>query len=93
MNKNYNFKLIHGTFTAGEASQVLSDLISSKIHFHRMENFSSQERFGKDAPYSQTRIQALKKVQLSLKEIFEVAGKQELKLKIEGTVEITIIEQ
>ena len=92
MNKNYNFKLIHGRFTASEAAQVLFDLISSKIHFHTMENFSSQERFGKDAPHSQRRIQALKKVQGSLKKIFDVAEKKDVQLKIEGSVKITIVE-
>lgn len=92
MNKNYNFKLIHGTFTASEAAQILFDLISSKIHFHTMENFSSQERFGKDKPDSKSRIQALKKVQGSLKKIFDVAEKKDVKLKIEGFVEITILE-
>ncbi|MEO5999958.1 MAG: hypothetical protein ABIN89_24175 [Chitinophagaceae bacterium] len=92
MNKNYNFKLIHGTFTASEATQVLFDLINSKIHFHSMENFSSQERFGKDMPNSKRRIQALKKVRGSLKKIFDVAEKKKLKLQMDGFVEITILE-
>ncbi len=92
MNKNYNFKIIQGTFTTSEAAQVLFDLISSKIHFHTMENFSSQERFGKDAPHSKRRIQALKKVQVSLKKIFYLAQKKELQLKIEGIVQITIVD-
>lgn len=92
MNKNYDFKLIHGTFTASESAQILFSLISSKINFHTMENFSSQERFGKDAPQSQMRIQALKKVQESLKKIFDVAEKKDVKLKIESSVEISILE-
>ncbi len=92
MNKNYNFKLIHGTFTASEAAQVIFDLISSKINFHTMENFSSQVRFGKASPNTQKRIEALKKVRVELKKIFDVAEKKGLKIKIEGTVEITMVE-
>ena len=48
-------------FSPSGASEVLFGLISSKIHFHSMENFSSNERFGKDKPNSQRRIKALKK--------------------------------
>lgn len=92
MNKNHDFKLITGTFTASEAAQILFSLISNKINFHAMENFSSQERFGKDLPNSQRRIQALRKTQASLKKIFDVAEKKNLQLKIEGSVKITIVQ-
>ncbi len=90
MDKNYDFKLITGTFAASEAAQVLFNLISNKIHYHTMENFSSQERFGKDAAHSQRRIQDLKKVQGDLKKIFDMAEQKDLQLKIEGSVQITI---
>lgn len=91
MNKSHKFKLIQGTFSASGASAVLFDLISSKIHFHSMENFSNRERFGKDKANSQRRIKALKKVQESLKKMFEAAEKKGQRLKIEGTIEITIV--
>lgn len=92
MKKGYNFKLIHGNFQAAEAAHILFELISSKIQFHTMENFRSQERFFKDAPNSQKRILALKKIQVSLKKVFDKAEKKELKLKIEGLINITILE-
>ena len=92
MAKNYNFKLINGTFTASESAKILFDLISSKIQFHNIENFSSQERFGKDASHSQKRIHALRKVQGSLKKIFDAAEKKDLQLKIEGAVKIIVLE-
>lgn len=92
MDKNHNFSLIHGTFTASEAAQILFGMINNKIQYHTMENFSSQERFGKDAPHSQMRIQALKNVQTSLKEILDEAQKNNLHLKIEGTIAITMVE-
>lgn len=92
MKEKYNFKLINGTFTPSEASRILFDLISSKINYHTMENFSNQEKFGKDAPHSERRIKALQKAHTSLKEIFESAAKKKLKLKIDGSVEITITE-
>ena len=90
MNTNYDFKLIEGSFNASEAAQILYDLISSKIRFHTMENFSSQERFGKDANHSLERIQTLKKVQGALKEIFGEAEKKGVQLKIDGSVKISL---
>ena len=57
-------------------------LISGKIHFHSMENFSSNERFGKDKPNSQRRIKALKKYRVN-KKIVE-GDKKGKQLKIDG---------
>jgi hypothetical protein len=93
MNHNYNFKLIDGTFNSSEASLILFNLISSKIDFHTLENFSSQERFGKELPESQSRIRALKEVREDLKKMFNVAEKEEVKLKIESFVKINIEKQ
>ena len=92
MNKKYNFKLIHGTFTGSEATRMLFDLIGSKINFHNMENFSSRERLGQDAPFSESRVRDLKKVKSELQEFFRGDDTKELKLKIEDCVKITILE-
>ena len=92
MSKKYNFQLIQGTFTAPEATKILFDLIGSKINFHTMENFSSRERLGKDAPFSQSRVQELKKVKMELQEFFQGADKKELKFEIEDSVKITFFE-
>ncbi len=93
MKGKQNFKLIDGTFTASEASRVLLNLVGSKINYHTMENFSNQERFGKDLSKSVTRIKSLKKLQGSLKEVFDFAEKEGLNLKIDGLIEITIIDK
>lgn len=92
MDKNYNFKLIDGTFTPSEVSHILFDLISSKIHFHAMENFRSQERFGKDVAHSQKRIQDLQTVRDELKVFFDDAEKNNLTLKVDDSVIITMVE-
>lgn len=92
MNINYDFKLIDGTFTASEATLILFNLISSKISYHTKENFSSQERFGKGLPDSQKRIIALTEIRDSLKIFLEVAEENNLKLKIEAAVSITLLE-
>ena len=92
MDKNHDFNLITGTFTASEAAQILFNLISSKINFNTKENFSSQERFGKEVPHSQKRIQALREVKESLKKVLDEAEKKGLQLKIDGSIKITMVE-
>lgn len=92
MKKQHSFKLIDGQFTPSEASKVLNALISSKINYHSMEKFGNEERFGNDAANSAMRITALKKVKDSLKKVFESADQKGLHLKIDGFIEISIIE-
>lgn len=41
-----DYKLIEGSFSDEEAKDVLKNFFESKIHFHEMRNFSSEERFG-----------------------------------------------
>lgn len=92
MKKTYRFKLVDGEFTSYEASKVLNALLSSKINYHAMEKFSNEERFGKDAAHSEKRIIALKKTKDSLKKVFELAEQKGFRLKIDGFIEIAIIE-
>ncbi len=93
MKKNYDFNLIKGTFPGPEILKILTEMINSKIRYHNMENFSSQELFGKDAAHSQKRIKNLKKVQEGLKKFFAMAEKKDVEFKIEGIVSITVIEK
>lgn len=93
MKKNYTLKLIDGKFTPSEASRVLMDLVSSKMHYHEMENFSSRERFNKDAPHSARRLKALKKLKEQLQKIFNAAAKNKMELIINSDIEIVIIEK
>ena len=39
-------KLIDGIFSAKDGNEILMNLYASKIAFHQMKNFSSNERFG-----------------------------------------------
>lgn len=92
MKNKHRFKLIDGKFTSSEATKVLNALVSSKINYHSMEKFSNEERFGKDAANSEKRIAVLKKVNDSLKKFLDSVAQKGLSLKIDGFIEITIIE-
>jgi hypothetical protein len=60
MKHTESIKLVEGTFSGIEAKEILVDLISKKINFHHLKNFSSEERFGKTCELSLDRIQELK---------------------------------
>ena len=55
-----NIVLVNGTFTPGEAQELLLALLNSKINFHNTKDFSSRERFGKPDAHSQERLKHLK---------------------------------
>ena len=55
-----NIVLVNGTFTPGEAQELLLALMNSKINFHNTKDFSSRERFGKPDAHSQERLKHLK---------------------------------
>ncbi len=60
MNKIETLSLITGVFTDEEAKEVLMNIYLTKIQFQEMNNFSFQERFGKQDQKSITRISELK---------------------------------
>ncbi len=71
-----------------EPAMFFSTFLAGRFIFTRWKILTTR----KDTPHSERRIKALKKVQFSLKKVFELAEKNGLKLSIDGSVEITIIE-
>jgi hypothetical protein len=60
MGKQENIVLVKGTFSPGEAQELLLALLNSKINFHNTKDFSSRERFGRPDAHSQERLKHLK---------------------------------
>jgi hypothetical protein len=60
MDKTKKLTLIEGTFSPAEAQEVLMNIFFTKINFHEMKNFSSQERFGKIDENASNRILSLR---------------------------------
>jgi hypothetical protein len=92
MNKKELFSLINGSFDTEEANSILTDLFTTKIHFHEMKNFSSKERFGKEDDGASIRIAELKQSVQKISKIISLSKKQGKKLKISSTVNIQIVE-
>lgn len=90
MNKIEELTLIEGGFSVSEAKEILNSIFSSKINFHNIKNWSSQERFGKDDAIAQKRIPALKNEMKKLEEILAEAKANNKKLVISSEIRISL---
>lgn len=88
MNTNENVTLINGVVTPDEAKEVLLTLLNHKINFHRMRNFSAEERFGKPDPVSTKRLEELYESRKKVLSLLEDAASEGYKLEIESLVNI-----
>lgn len=84
-------KLIHGVFSAEEASLILNQIFSNKIRFHELKHFSHFERTGKPDKQSIKRILELKKSQQKIGKIFTLAQKKNIKIKIDADIHLTLL--
>ncbi len=92
MKNTETLTIIHGDFTCDEAKEILMNMFSSKINYHKMKNWSSQERFGKDDALAQNRIPALRNEIKKLEEILSVSKAKNKKLVISSEINISLQE-
>ncbi|MDZ4149380.1 MAG: hypothetical protein U1C58_13930 [Flavobacteriaceae bacterium] len=93
MKNTETLTLIDGNFTSDEAKELLSKMISSKINFHNIKNWSSQERFGKDDEIAQKRIPVLKKEMEKLQAILSEAKTNNKRLVVSSEINIILIDE
>ena len=88
MKKRQTLKLIDGEFSAQDAKEVLLSLYSSKLNFHQMKDFSSNERFGKNDETASKRIPELKESMTAISAIIQDATIKKKNLIVTATVNI-----
>ena len=88
-----DYKLIEGTFSDPEAKDILKNFFESKIHFHEMRNFSSEERFGHKDAIAVKRIPELREASKDILSVVEEAKLNHKRLLINASVQITIVEE
>jgi hemerythrin superfamily protein len=92
MNSNKKLQLIEGEFSFNEAKEILTSMFVSKINFHNIQNWSSQERYGKDDETAQKKIPLLKNEIEKLEEIILEAKANNKKLVINSEITISLKE-
>jgi hypothetical protein len=90
MTKTDTIKLIRETLTPREAKEVLREIFRSKINFHNIKNWSSEERFGKPDLHAQQRADELRADWNELEMIIEEATMYNKNLRISVPVKIEI---
>lgn len=93
MNQNIKLKLIDGIFEHDDAKEILLNLFTTKINFHKLKNFSSQERFGIEDESSNKRIAELKMEYDKLAQLLKQIKLTDHNLRINTYVDITICNQ
>lgn len=88
MEIKQEFTLIEGEFSQTEAMEVLNNVLSSKIQFHQMKNFSSQIRFGKDDETSIERMGQLRQSIETISKIIKEAKIEDRKIEITSVINI-----
>jgi hypothetical protein len=83
--------LVRGEYSAVEAKEIVSNLISQKINFHNLRDFSSLERYGKRDENSLKRIEELKESRESMLEIIDMAKEEGKTVKINSNITIELI--
>ncbi len=84
--------LIDDEFTSDEAKEILFKMISFKINFYNIKNWSSHERFGCDDDVAQKRLSALKKESEILESVFTDAKIKDVKISVKSEINISLVE-
>jgi hypothetical protein len=92
MKNTKTLKMIDGNYSIEEAKDILMNMFLSKISFHNIKNWSSQERFGKYDEMAQVRIPELRNEMQKLEEILKEAKTKNKKLIIHSEINISMIE-
>ena len=80
--------LINGNYNCSEAKEILMDLCNKNLNSNKLQNFSSQIRFGKDDDQALQQIDTLDKSKSDISEIIEDAKQKNKKLIIKSFIEI-----
>ncbi len=90
-NKDLNFKLIDGEFSAEEAQKVLLSLVNYKIDFHNLIAFSNHIRFNNDIEGSKKRIEELTKTREEIAELTKKAAVEGYHFAIRSTISLELV--
>lgn len=84
-----NVKLIDGKFSPMEAKEILLYMISSKIQFHTIKDFSSEIRTGEPEMRSRERIDELRETKKKIITLLAEAEKNNMIVELQSSVTIS----
>ena len=90
-NKELDFKLIDGEFSAEETQKILMSLINNKIDFHNLFAFSNHIRFNNDVNGSKKRIEELTQTREMIAEVTKKAVQEGYHFKVQSFINLEIV--
>ena len=88
-NQTLQFYLIDGQFATGDAKDILNALFTQKINYHKLKNFSHEERYGISDERSVKRLEELKRDKTTIIQFLDGMNKNEY-LEIKSQVIVTV---
>ncbi len=89
----HKVQLVDGKFTAMEAKEVINSLIDEKINFHKIHRLAICEGdMNSDTTYDDSRVGQLIREKESFREIYMEAKQAGKQVRINGILEIEIID-
>lgn len=91
--KQKSVQLIEGTFTKGEALNIINDVLNVKINFHKIQRLSKTEgNINDECLYDNTRITELMTDKKEAKAFLRALESKGQNIKISSTINITLEE-
>jgi hypothetical protein len=91
--KQQTLKLIEGTFTKGEALNIINNVVDVKINFHKIQRLSKTEgNINDECVYDNSRITELMADKKETKAFLRALESKGQNIKISSTVTITLEE-
>ena len=91
MEPDQTIKLVAGTFSPQNATDVLFSLINDKIKFHQLQILSLKTGINADVYWSKQRIAILKDSKDKVENLILKARNEGYKLQVEGDITIKLI--
>jgi hypothetical protein len=92
MEKAEILTIIEGNYSYDEAKEILMNMFTSKINYHNIKNWSSQERFGKEDVNAQKRLPALREEIKKLEEILSEAKTKNKRVMVNSVINISLLD-
>lgn len=83
---NIKIKLVDGIYDTDDSKEILVELLTHKIEFHRRKQFSSYLKYGHEKTDSLKRIQELTDARNALLNYLKNAEMQKSKVRIEAVI-------
>lgn len=86
MNNSKTIDLVKGSFATADAREIVLTLLSNKMKFYNLRNFSSEERFGESDPVAMQKLECLRQAREEAELFFSEATAKGKTITLDSTL-------